>query len=367
MHGLGRFPNPLEWSSLGRSFERYIHHEWELLARPRRPRLKQDASDCLKHFWCRISILESQWGFTLGWFLGRWPGTLRRNSAKSLCFFLPCFAAESCLAAGKPPEWATLDRCYQRFGLMKRKKRFYPLWEDRWQMEIVEKLGTWNVIQLYLCTWSFKSLAQGLFFFGEVKYIYIYICIDLCIYIYKYLMYKILKFNAFGHNDNFTLFHQEIEPDLYKDSTHIGVCVPSLCLRSMERMLGWHVVLKKFGYPQGAHRQSRPPIRSQILLRIPTGRAKNLQHLQAVKDLREGLLAVPTRRFPSWYLQPFAMPARTSKKITSLKRHPGIFSRGVWCLCDPPSSHCKAESCHVFHSEGWTYTVLYADATCGFS
>ena len=168
------------------------------------------------------------------------------------------------------------------------------------------------------------------------------------VYIYIYMMYKILKFNAFGHNDNLIpLFHQVIEPDLYKDSTHIGVCVPSLCLRSMERMLGWHVVLKKFGYPQGAHRQSRPPIRSNILLRIPTGRAR--QHLQAVKDLREGLQAVKTRRFPSWYLQPFAMPARTFKKLRVSKDTQDFFQEeyGAFVIRHQVIARRKVAMCSI--------------------
>ena len=46
MHGVGRAA--LEWSSFAHSYGRYLHREWKLFTQ--RPRLKQDASDCLKHF-----------------------------------------------------------------------------------------------------------------------------------------------------------------------------------------------------------------------------------------------------------------------------------------------------------------------------
>eukprot|EP00438_Fugacium_kawagutii_P002828 Skav214114 [mRNA] locus=scaffold1185:373580:374659:- [translate_table: standard] len=72
----------------------------------------------------------------------------------------------------------------------------------------------------------------------------------------------------------------------------------------MERLLGWHVVLKKFGYPQGAHR-ARAPKRSHILMRLH-GSALDLHAAQEMK----AQLSKPG--LPSWYLQPFNWKVRPS-------------------------------------------------------
>ena len=82
------------------------------------------------------------------------------------------------------------------------------------------------------------------------------------------------------------------------------MCVPSKCPRKLEKMLGWHLSLKKFGF-DGATQQSRSPKRSQVLLRLGSQ-----QELQAAREVRS-VLATPL--YPSWYLQPFNWQARPSR------------------------------------------------------
>ena len=103
---------------------------------------------------------------------------------------------------------------------------------------------------------------------------------------------------------------QEIPAEQYQGSSHLGVCVPASCPRSMERMLGWHAVLRKLGYQGGAYDMSRSPRRSEVLLRLH-GDGDGEKHLNAGRELQASLASMG--QLPSWYLQPFKWQARPSR------------------------------------------------------
>ena len=77
----------------------------------------------------------------------------------------------------------------------------------------------------------------------------------------------------------------------------------------MERMLGFHVVLKKLGH-LGAYDVSRSPVRSEVLLRLH-GDGDPETHLNAGRQLRASLGSMG--QLPAWYLQPFKWHARPSR------------------------------------------------------
>lgn len=107
----------------------------------------------------------------------------------------------------------------------------------------------------------------------------------------------------------YRLANQEIPAEQYQASSHLGVCVPTSCPRSMERMLGFHVVLKKLGH-LGAYDVSRSPVRSEVLLRLH-GDGDPETHLNAGRQLRASLGSMG--QLPAWYLQPFKWHARPSR------------------------------------------------------
>lgn len=168
MHGLGR-ENPVEWSSLGRSFERYIHHEWKLFARPRRPRLQQDASDCLKHFDAESHFWKASGASLWDDF---WEDDLElceeigQSRYVFFCHALPQSRAWRLEAS----RMGHIGQVLSEVWADEAEEEILSTLRRQVAQEIVEKLGKWNVIQLCSYTWSFKSLAQ-VFFFGGV-YIY---------------------------------------------------------------------------------------------------------------------------------------------------------------------------------------------------
>lgn len=147
MHGLGR-ENHLEWSSLGRSFERYIHHEWKLFARPRRPRLKQDASDCLKHFDAESHFWKASGASLWDDF---WEDDLElceeigQSRYVFFCHALPQSRAWRLEAS----RMGHIGQVLSEVWADEAEEEILSTLRRQVTQEIVQKLGKWNVIHLY--------------------------------------------------------------------------------------------------------------------------------------------------------------------------------------------------------------------------
>lgn len=109
----------------------------------------------------------------------------------------------------------------------------------------------------------------------------------------------------------------------------IGVCVPNMCSRRSELLLGWHVLLLKLGHPKGAL-QLPAPIRSRVRLRMShtqdAWRASQLKSLVEQKDDRK----------PSWYLNPSSWRVRPARSAFASRGSHAVFPLGS----SFPSSEC---------------------------
>lgn len=136
---------------------------------------------------------------------------------------------------------------------------------------------------------------------------------------------------------------QNVSNQQFHALSHLGVCVPPTCVRSLERQVGWHVVLKKLGL-RGAYGQA-PPRRSHVFVRL-----HGPQDAQLAVELSERLGDAFGAPKPAWYLQPSDWKSRPSRHgFTPSSLTLGYFDRmwGMWSTRLQVNSRQRTVMCAI--------------------